>query len=63
MKKNKNSAFLTMRSFPRLLGEHAQKVSQKLTARIGKEKVFSLVPSKERSYPFFAKKQVSCHNF
>jgi hypothetical protein len=40
-----------------------QKVSQKLTARIGKEKFFSLVPSKERSCPFFAKKQVSFHNF
>jgi hypothetical protein len=52
-------AFLTIRSCPRLLGEHVQKNSQKLTARIGKEKFFSLVPSKERSCPFFAKKQVS----
>jgi hypothetical protein len=32
-----------------------QKVLQKLTTRIGKEKFFSLVPSKERRCPFFAK--------
>jgi hypothetical protein len=34
-----------------------------LTARIGKEKKFSLVHGKERSCPFFVKKQVSYHNF
>jgi hypothetical protein len=54
--------FLTVRSCPRLLGKYVQKVSQKLTARIGKEKFFFLVPGRERSCPFFAKKQVSCHN-
>jgi hypothetical protein len=35
-------AFLTLRSCPKLLGEDVQKVSQKLIARIGKEKFSSL---------------------
>jgi hypothetical protein len=51
--------FLTVRSCPRLLGEHVQKVSQKLTTRIGKEILFPCA----WQGPFFAKKQVSCHNF
>jgi hypothetical protein len=42
MKKEFFFAFLTIRSCPRLLGEHVQKVSQKLIARIGKEKFFPL---------------------
>jgi hypothetical protein len=45
-----------MRSCLKLLGEHVQNVLQKLTARIGKEKFSSLVPSTKRSCPFFAKK-------
>jgi hypothetical protein len=49
--------FLTKRSCPRLLEEHVQKVLQKLTAWIGKEKFFSLVLDRERSCPFFAKKK------
>jgi hypothetical protein len=49
MKKNYFFSFLTVRSCPRLLGEHVQKVSQNLTARIGKEKLFFLVPGKEKA--------------
>ena len=56
-------AFLTKRSCPRLLEEHVQKVLQKLTSWMGKEKFFSLLTSKKRNCPFFAKKQVYCHNF
>jgi hypothetical protein len=56
-------AFLTIRSCPRLLGEHVQIFLQKLTSRIGKEKFFSLLTNKERNCPFFAKKQVYCHTF
>jgi hypothetical protein len=41
MKKNKKIAFLTV-SCLRLLGKYVQKVSQKLTARIGKEIFFPL---------------------
>jgi hypothetical protein len=63
MKKNYFFAFLVLKSYPRLLGEHVQKVLQKLTTWIGKEKFFSLVPGRERSCPFFAKKQVSYHIF
>jgi hypothetical protein len=63
MKKYIFFAFLTVRSCPRLLGEHVQKVLQKLIARIRKEKFFSIVPGKERSCLFFTKKQVSCNNF
>jgi hypothetical protein len=48
-------AFLTVRSCPRLLGEHVQNVLQKLTTWIGKETFFSLVHGKERSCPFFVK--------
>jgi hypothetical protein len=62
-KKNYFFAFLTVRSCPRLLKEHVKKVLQKLAARIGKEEFFSLVPGRERSCPFFAKKQVSYYNF
>jgi hypothetical protein len=36
MKKNYFFSFLTIRSCPRLLGEHVQRVLQKLTAWIGK---------------------------
>jgi hypothetical protein len=54
-KKKIKNEFLTIRSCPKLLGEHVQKVLQKLTARIGKEKFFSLMPSRERSCPFFTK--------
>jgi hypothetical protein len=54
---------LTVRSCHRLLGEHVQIFLQKLTVRIGKEKIISLVPNRKRSCPFFAKKQGSCHNF
>jgi hypothetical protein len=58
-------AFLAIRSCPRLLllGEHVQKVMQKLIAWIGKERFFSLMLGRERRYPFFAKKQVFSHNF
>jgi hypothetical protein len=62
-KKNLKKSFLIVRSYPRLLGEHVQNVSQKLIAQIRKKKYFSLVPCKERSRPFFAKEQVSYHNF
>jgi hypothetical protein len=62
-KKNVFFPILTVRSCPTALGEHVQKVAEKLTARIGKEKKFSLVHGKERSCPFFVKKQVSYHNF
>jgi hypothetical protein len=55
-KRNYFFAFLIVRSCPRLLKEHGQKVLQKLTAWIGKEKFFSFVPNRERSYPFFPKK-------
>jgi hypothetical protein len=57
-------AFLTTRSYPRLLRKHVQEVLQKLTAWIGKEMLFSLVPSrKEAAYSMSKKKQVYCHNF
>jgi hypothetical protein len=39
---SKKKVFLIARSCPRLLGEHVQKVSQKLTAWIGKEIFFPL---------------------
>jgi hypothetical protein len=42
-------AFLTKRSCPRLLGEHVQKVLQKLTAWIGKEKFFPLCPVRKEA--------------
>jgi hypothetical protein len=63
MKNKIKIVFLIIKSCPRLLGEHVQKVLQKLIAQIGKLKKIPLVPSRERSYPFFVKKQVSCHNF
>jgi hypothetical protein len=55
MKKIYIFAFFIVRSCPRLLGEHVQRVLQKLTAQIGKEKYFSLVSNRERSCPFYAK--------
>jgi hypothetical protein len=53
-KKNYFFAHLTVRSFPRLLGEHVQKVLKQLIARIvrlqclnWKEKFLSLVPGRD----------------
>jgi hypothetical protein len=55
MKKKKKFAFLTVRSCSRLLGEHVQKVLQKLTTRIGKE-IFFPCARQRKKLPILCKK-------
>jgi hypothetical protein len=42
-------AFSTIRSYPRLLGEHVQKVLQKLTTLNGKESFFPLYTTRREA--------------
>jgi hypothetical protein len=49
-------AFLSVRSCPRQLGEHVQKVSQKLTAWIEKQKAFFPCAHQGKKLPILRKK-------
>jgi hypothetical protein len=62
-KKKKFFAFLVVRSCPRLLGEHVQKISQKIDLMDWERKAFFPCAWQGKKLPILCKKQVTCPNF